>query len=160
MPKYVIDTNVAVIANGLDEGISSDCKIKAIKLLQDAVGNGIIYLDDEGRMQGEYRNYLNPRGQPGVGDRFFLEVINSHPDKVVRVELRKGEDGEYLDLPKPVIDAGFDPSDRVFAALAKKVRSKIYNAVDTDWLEHREVIEENGIRIVFICGCDPERWRD
>jgi hypothetical protein len=88
-----------------------------------------------------------------------LEVINSDPKKIARVDLAKRADGEYADLPQPIINAAFDPSDRVFAALAKKTRAKVYNAVDTDWLEKRAVIEANGIAISFLCGCVSANWR-
>ncbi|UPH71732.1 hypothetical protein LGT41_0002625 [Abyssibius alkaniclasticus] len=159
MPKYVIDTNVPIVANGDDVGISATCRLAAVELLLNAIENGKVFLDSEGAIQAEYRRYLQPRGQPGVGDRFYLEVINSHPDKVVRLDLPKRPDGEYQDLPQPIIDSGFDPSDRVFAALASKARTGVYNAVDSDWLEKRAVIEANGIPINFLCGCDPALWR-
>ncbi|MGO9431005.1 hypothetical protein [Rhodoblastus sp.] len=79
-------------------------------------------LDQAGEIQAEYRRYLNPRGQPGVGDRFYLEVLNSAPKRIERVELPKRDDGEFLDLPQALIDVNFDPSDRKFAALAKRKR--------------------------------------
>ncbi|UWQ50648.1 PIN domain-containing protein [Leisingera caerulea] len=159
MPRYVIDTNVPIVANGEDEAITHDCRKAAVTLLMKAIEKGKVFLDSEGAIQDEYRRYLNPKGQPGVGDRFFLEVINSHPNKVARVDLQKRADGEYLDLPQAIIDSGFDPSDRKFAAVAKKSGAKVYNAVDSDWVERRTVIEANGIEIVFLCGCDPAQWR-
>jgi hypothetical protein len=160
MRKYVIDTNIPIVANGDEPNVTSACQLKAIELLQKAISYGKIYLDQGGEIQKEYRSHLQARGQPGVGDRFYLEVINSHPDRILRVELEKRADGEYADLPQPIIDSGFDPSDRVFAAVAKKVHAQVYNAVDTDWLEHRAVIEENGIPITFICGCVAPLWRE
>lgn len=158
MPRYVVDTNVPIVANGGDANIAIDCRIAAIELLQEALGKGIIYLDTSGEIQLEYSQYLSPRGQPGVGDRFYLEVINSHPDKVARIEVHKRPDGEFEDLPQPIIDAGFDPSDRKFAAVAIKADAHVYNAVDPDWIEHRAVIEANGIPIILLCGCDKKQW--
>lgn len=159
MVKYVIDTNVPVVANGADMTVSLDCRLAAVSLLRLAIANGKIYLDTAGNIQQEYRRHLNHHGQPGVGDRFYLEVLNSNPTKILRVNVEVREDGEYLDLPQAIIDAGFDPSDRVFAALAKKVGAKVYNAVDTDWLEKRDVIEANGVEICFVCGDAPRNWR-
>ena len=159
MPRYVIDTNVPIVANGKDGAISIDCRLAAVKLLQKAIENGRIILDNAGEIQEEYRRHLDSRGQPGVGDRFYMEVINSHPDKVTRVDVKKRADGEFEDLPQAIIDADFDPSDRKFAAVARKANAKVYNAVDSDWIEKRAIIEANGIIIVFLCGCDPEQWR-
>jgi hypothetical protein len=158
MPRYVIDTNVPIVANGQDGKIRIECRQAAVKLLLNAMETGTIYLDSAGEIQQEYRTYLNPSGQPGVGDRFYLAVLNSNPNKIRRVEVKKRANGEYEDLPQPIIDAGFDPSDRKFAAVAKKAEAKVYNAVDSDWLEKKAIIEANGIEIVFLCGCDPRQW--
>lgn len=159
MVKYVIDTNVPIVANGNGGNFALNCRLASIQLLQLAIATGTILVDSDGVIQSEYRRYLNPRGQPGVGDRFYLEVLNSNPTIVNRVELPVGDDGQYLDLPRPIVNAGFDPSDRVFAALASKAKAKVYNAVDTDWLEMRGLIEENGIEVEFICGVNPDNWR-
>ncbi|WP_089963854.1 hypothetical protein [Salipiger thiooxidans] len=160
MPKYVIDTNVPIIANGGDDPVTVDCRKAAVELLMEATERGTIFLDSGGEIQAEYRRYLDPKGQPGVGDRFYLEVINSNPKKVARVDIQRRDDGEYRDLPQEIIDAGFDPSDRKFVAVARKTGAKVYNAVDTDWVEQRAVIEGAGIEIVFLCGCDPAQWRE
>jgi hypothetical protein len=101
---------------------------------------------------------LNPRGQPGVGDRFYLEVINSTPHKVERVALPRRADGEYLDLPQPLIDAGFDPSDLKFAALARREGVPVYNAVDSDWINHSQILVAEQIAVEHLCGCDPADW--
>jgi predicted nucleic acid-binding protein len=159
MPRYVIDTNVPTVANGQDETILIECRIAAIELLQKALKSGEIFIDSAGAIQNEYRRHLNPRGQPGVGDRFYLEVLNSHPDKIVRVDVNMRPDGEYEDVPQEIIDSGFDPSDRKFVAVARKANAEVYNAVDTDWVEQKTVIESHGVAIVFLCGCDPKKWR-
>lgn len=158
MPRYVIDTNVPIVANGTDKTVILDCRLAAVQLLLKAMKVGTIFLDSAGEIQKEYHRRLNPRGQPGVGDRFYLAVINSQPGKVERVNVEKRADGEFEDVPQSIIDAGFDPSDRKFVAVAKKAQAKIYNAVDSDWVKDRAVIEANGIEIVFICGCDPAQW--
>lgn len=159
MPRYVIDTNVAIVANGKDENIRISCRRSAVELLVKAIKSGTIYVDSDGEIQAEYRHHLNPKGQPGVGDRFYLEVINSHPRRVRRVNIEKLPNGEYKDLPQAIIDAGFDPSDRKFAAVAIRASAPVYNAIDSDWLEQIEVIEANGITVKFVCGCNPDEWR-
>lgn len=158
MPKYVIDTNVPIVANGTEANFTPQCRESAVRLLMLALKTGIVVIDSAGEIQEEYRRHLNPKGQPGVGDRFYKEIINSHPARILRVDLPKRDDGEYEDLPQPIIESNFDPSDRKFAAAAKKTRATVYNAVDTDWLEQRDIIEQNGIPIVFLCGCNAVLW--
>ena len=159
MTRYVIDTNVPIVANGNDLTVQLECRIAAVELLSKATKDGMIYLDTAGDIQNEYRSHLNPNGQPGVGDRFYLEVINSQPGKVSRIDIEKGADGEYIDVPSAIIDAGFDPSDRKFVAVALRAGAKVYNAVDSDWAIEQVLLEQNGVEIVFLCGSDHTLWR-
>jgi len=159
MTRYVIDTNVPIVANGKDPTVQLDCRIAAVELLNIALKNGVICLDTKGEIQNEYRTYLNPKGQPGVGDRFYREVINSDPKKVARICVLKRDNGEYEDVPQAIVDAGFDPSDRKFVAVALKSCASVYNAVDSDWIDGHILLERNGVRIIFVCGCDPNQWR-
>ncbi|MEP3431351.1 MAG: hypothetical protein ABJN98_21895 [Roseibium sp.] len=130
----------------------------AVNLLLKAIKNGMIYLDTAGEIQTEYRTHLSPNGQPGVGDLFYREVINSHPKKVSRVKVSKRADGEYEDVPQAIVDADFDPSDRKFVAVALKSNACVHNAVDSDWVNDRNLLEGNGVDIVFLCGCDRNQW--
>jgi hypothetical protein len=122
------------------------------------VTSGTILVDAAGEVLTEYRRYLNPHGQPGVGDRFYMTILMSLPARVKRVDLRLREDGQYVDLSQLIIDAGFDPSDRKFAALAAKEGSPVYNATDSDWIEQAEVLAAEGVEVVHLCGCDQARW--
>lgn len=163
MIRSVVDTNVAIVANGRPDPEdprppSIPCRRAAVTFLSELVKNGTVLLDVEGAIQAEYRNYLNPSGAPGVGDRFYQEVLRSAPQLVERVELSKRPDGEYEDLPQSLIDAGFDPSDRKFAALACKEGVPVYNATDSDWIEHSITFAAEGIQVTNLCGCDDGLW--
>ena len=165
MRRWVVDTNVPIVANGRpDPGDarlpSLSCRLNAVRFLQRLLNTDRVLIDLAGEIQTEYRTYLNPNGQPGVGDRFYQEVLHSAPSKVERIDLPKLESGEYADLPQPVVDAGFDPSDRKFAALAHKEQVPVANATDSDWLFHRNVLEANGVRLNFVCGQQPQGWFD
>lgn len=163
MSRSVVDTNVAIVANGRPDPKdprppSITCRIAAVTFLSELVKNGRVLLDVEGAIQAEYRNYLNPSGAPGVGDRFYQEVLHSSPRLIERVELPKRHDGEYEDLPQSLIDGGFDPSDRKFAALARKEGAPVYNATDSDWIEHSITLAVEGIQVANLCGCDDSLW--
>ena len=75
------------------------CKLAAIEFLQEALATGSVVLDQAGEIEAEYHRYLSPREQPGVGDRFYMEVLNSLPGRIERVHLPKDEAGKYDDFP-------------------------------------------------------------
>jgi hypothetical protein len=163
MTDYVVDTNVPIVANGRsspkDKRVASiDCRIEAIEFLRDVLKSGRVLVDVAGEIQREYHGHLNPSGQPGVGDRFYLEVLNSAPRRIARIDLPKTEDGEFVDCPRELIEANFDRSDRKFVALARRGKAPVVNATDSDWLEHGELLEAQGVRVEFLCGCDRSSW--
>lgn len=163
MTRYVVDTNVPIVANGRPDPTdnrppSIDCRLATVKFLQRIRRSGKVLMDQAGEIQAEYRTYLNASGQPGVGDRFYQDVLHSAPSKIERIELPKRGDGQYADLPQALIDANFDPSDRKFAALAKRENVPLVNATDSDWLNHSQTMKDNGIQVTMLCGCDPNGW--
>lgn len=114
-------------------------------------------MDTAGEMQQEYRTYLNPSGEPGVGDRFYQSILQ-RAKNIEWVDLNQDAAGEYIDLPAEIVDAGFDPSDRKFAAMSVKEDVPVVNATDSDWANDKELLESNGVQIRFLCGCDPAAW--
>ena len=63
-----------------------------------------------------------------------------------------------MDFPNDPNLAGFDSSDRKFAAAARKTGVPVMNATDSDWLIHRDALTANGIVVEFICGVGKETW--
>jgi hypothetical protein len=129
-----------------------------VTFLIDLLRSGKVLLDFAGEIQAEYRTYLRPSGQPGVGDCFYQVVLNSAPRQIERIDLPKRDDGEFADLPQALIDANFDPSDRKFAALARRNQVPVANATDSDWLDHRVTLNKVGIEVAFLCGCNKRAW--
>ncbi len=159
--KWIIDTNVPVVANGRSDRerpLSKKCRSAAVEFLRRFLDKeACVVVDAAGEIQAEYERYLRHDGQPGVGDRFFLEFF-CNPSLSQKIDLPKREDGEYADLPQPVIDAGFDRGDRKFAALAKREGIPVANAVDSDWVDAIGLLTSNGIHVEFLCGCNPDEW--
>ena len=162
MKRWVIDTNALMAANWRDDKDrpvtiecyeATICFLKSIRAKKEQV-----VLDKAGEIEKEYRHCLRPCGQLGVGDRFLLEVVLDW-SQCPRMDLPRRADGEYADLPQAVIDAGFDQDDRKFAALAKREDIPVANAVDSDWLDAHDVLSASGIRVKFLCGRNPARWR-
>ena len=103
MTRFVVDTNVPIVANGRGDPPDSrspsvSCQASAVQFLVEVLESGKVLLDVDGEIQKEYRTYLNPSGQPGVGDRFYLEVLRSSPSRVERHELPKRERMENMSI--------------------------------------------------------------
>ncbi|MFQ3665779.1 MAG: hypothetical protein SNJ79_07065 [Sphingomonadaceae bacterium] len=159
-----MDTNVPIVANGRsvpggDGNIPSPaCRLAAVERLDRVLKREQVLLDSAGEIEEEFRRYLYPSGQPGVGDRFYQAVLQSHPDAVRRVDLPKWADGSYVDFPAVGVLAQFDPADRKFAALARREKAPVLNATDTDWVQHLASLRAEGIRVELICGCNSAQW--
>jgi len=161
MSHWVVDTNVMVVANGRHDGdsaVSASCRAASVEFLLELLsGNNCVLVDFAGAVLTEYRTYLNPSGQPGVGDRFLQELYRN-VDRIHRVELPVGADGEYVDLHPDIVACGFDPSDRKFAALALKQNAPVANSVDSDWVEDHAVLTGCGVQVHLLCGADQASW--
>lgn len=164
MKRAVVDTNVPIVANGRADGRggdgipSLDCRLAAIDFLTSLLNGGRVMLDSAGEIQAEYRRHLNAAGQPGVGDRFYQVILQSAPQRVQRVVLPKTADGSFTDFPTDAELAAFDPSDRKFVALSRQTNTPVVVATDSDWVDSKSALMRNGVRIVFLCGSDPEEW--
>lgn len=162
MKIWVVDTNVPVVANGRDDGdrpVASMCQEATIKFLDELLEHGKVLVDEAGEVLAEYKRYLKPSGQPGVGDRFYEQLLRNI-SRIERVELLVDSDNEFEDLQSEIRTSSFDRDDRKFVALAINRDAPVANATDSDWIEHRDLLERHGLKIEFLCGCDPIRWFD
>lgn len=158
MSAYVVDVNVAIVANGnKSPQADMDCLLACVNALKEIVGNGVIVLDNGMRILKEYQRYLSPAGQPGVGDAFMKWVwdnqgVVNRCERVVLTQIEDVED-EFLQFPDDPEMRGFDQSDRMYVAVAlvSQKNPEILNAVDTDWWNHRIALERNGVRLRFLC---------
>ena len=89
MGRYAIDANIAAVANGKDETVCISCQRATVEFLSKSLESGTIILDEGGGIREEYRRNLYPSGQPGAGDRFYLEILEGCPPKVVRVAAKR-----------------------------------------------------------------------
>lgn len=162
--RCTVDTNVPIVANGRPDPTGQgkqptvECRLRAVAILKELLECGTILLDMDGEIQSEYRRHLSPTGQPGVGDRFYLAIINSAPGRVERKDLPRSTSGDYVDFPTDPALKNFDPSDRKFAALSRRYGVPVLTATDSDWVNHRQALNDNGININFVCGCNPQKW--
>ena len=153
--EVVMDTNVAMVANGEAEQVSLECERTCTDTLGQIREERRILLDDGDLIFGEYEKNLSYAGEPGPGDAFFVWLYNrewtsEYCRKVpVTPHLERGFE-EFPDDPEL---GEFDPDDRKFVAvaIASGTTPEILNASDTDWWDHREALRQNGVRITFLC---------
>jgi hypothetical protein len=157
--SVVVDTNVAVVANGRNTHASIDCELKCIEYLENLVATNNrtrIVLDDADLIISEYKKHLNHKGQPGVGDFFYKYLHNNmYLGKKIRlaaIHLDIDEARGFKELPPNSIDK----SDRKFLAVAIVTNAKIVNAVETDWHEQIDFVTSLAVRVEQLCpefGC-------
>lgn len=152
----VVDTNIAVVANGRDVTASVSCQIASIELLEALIDNGKIMIDSSGDILLEYKKRLHAEGQPGVGDLFFRHILdNQGNSKRVRIVDPEGDRTIGLrDAFRNGDLARFDPADRPFALCSVSGRVAVAIATDSDWVEHEAGLQACGVRVHYVCGRD------
>jgi hypothetical protein len=150
MNTFVVDTNVAISANGRETHADKACQLECVRTLR-ALVTEVVAIDEAGAILREYARKLRWSGQPGAGDAFFKHVFNSQydPDRVRRVPLTPSEDHgrSFEELPPNT----FDPSDRKFLAVAMVADAVVLNATDSDWNEHRALTQRLGVEVRQLC---------
>ena len=153
--EVVMDTNVAVVANGKTGQADKDCILQCIARLRHIQEECLLLLDDKNRIIDEYRNNLNPSGQPGPGDAFFLWLWRNQANQEYcrKIVVTSHEDRGFEEFPDEPNLRDFDQDDRKFVAvtLASGTGPKVLNASDTDWWHHRQALQQHGVEIVFLC---------
>ena len=158
----IVDTNVAVVANGQSPQASSNCVDTCITRLEGVVrGEEKLVLDNGWIILGEYLRNLRSSGEPGAGDSFLRWILMNKDDRCDLVPIKPvdGSENEFQEFPDdPALD-GFDPADRKFIAVACAHLEKppILQAVDSKWLNFRDALSRNGVMVEFICEDDIQR---
>ena len=160
MSDVIIDTNVAVVANRQNHDVVANCEITCIEFIARSRAEHVVLLDGGGEIRREYARALQKRRPYELGAQFLFHVLQQqfNPLHVRIVELGKNEVGDFVDFPAVPELAAFDPSDRKFAALAKKTGPAVTNATDSDWADSLAALEANGIAVNFLCGRDKLKW--
>lgn len=153
----VVDTNVAIVANGKSHQAGPACVLSCIYVLEELREQGVVLLDDKRRILYEYMQNLSMSGQPGAGDYFMKWVwsMQANPEYCQQVTITPldSDPKDFLEFPRDPELTDFDRSDRKFVAVALSSQKSpdVLNAVDTDWANHFEVLSRCGIRIKFLC---------
>lgn len=146
----VVDTNVAIVANGKSDHSSIGCQIACIEVLEKCRDLKLA-LDSNGLVMVEYSRHLSYAGQPGVGDMFF-KYLHDNQHAGSNISLHKitpvlDESRGFDELPVNQ----FDPSDRKILATAVVAGASVVNATDSDWEESRELLDELNVIVCQLC---------
>ena len=151
MTVFVVDTNVAIVANG-GEMTHADpaCQLCCIEKLESVVEENTVAIDSMGLILEEYRGYRS-FSQPGMGHAFFKHVFDLQYQhaRVVRVPVTRSDDEQrgFEELPRNT----FDPSDRKFLAVAVVAEAVVLNATDSDWDEQKALMDRLDIEVEQLC---------
>lgn len=158
----IVDTNVAVVANGKSDQASPDCILTCTNYLESIMDHGQVLLDSHWNIIGEYQDNLNDKGQPGVGDRFLRWVLlNQATCRCIYVVLtpKKDDTKDFEEFPSDQRLKNFDRSDRKWIAgqQAHLDHPPILQATDAKWWNFREAFQALDIKVEFICEADIQR---
>ena len=151
MTAFVVDTNVAIAANGRQTHADERCQLACVEKLESVVAQDVVAIDDGRAILAEYGKHLRFSGMPGMGDMFYKHVFNFMylPDRVRMVTVTPSEDlgRGFEELPENT----FDPSDRKFLAVAVVANAVVLNATDSDWSEHGALMDKLGVEVSQLC---------
>ncbi len=157
MTHWAVDTNVPRVANSPHDPTHAppECVLECVRRVRELTANGGLLLDDGWRIIREYQSQLRSIGQPGVGDAFLRAVLTRHADPswCTLVPITAHAERGFEEYPADPALTAFDPSDHMFVAvaLAGPQPAVVLNAVDSDWWEHRDALQRNGVRVEFLC---------
>lgn len=149
--NVVVDTNVAIVANGRDTHAGIACQIACIEAIGLIREKRTVFLDDQDLIFEEYRRHLDFKGEPGVGDAFFKHIFNHmHSGKRVRrirISPNDHSDRGFDELPRNTLD----PSDRKFLAVAVVAKASLVNATDSDWGRQASLFDALSVPLEQLC---------
>ncbi len=146
---FVVDTNVAIVANGRSGHVDEQCESACVEALSAVVDRGVVVVDEIGLIFDEYLGRLS-FGSLGMGGVFLKHVYDRQysGEGVRRVPITPaGDDRGFKELPPNT----FDRSDRKFLATAVSGGADVLNATDSDWAEHMALTDALGVVVRQLC---------
>ncbi len=158
--SVIVDTNVAVVANGHSEQASPECVINCIERLEEIIKfkNEKLVLDNQRQIINEYEQELR-KGEPGFGNAFLKWVFDNYWESQ-SCDLVSISSGGLDEFPKDPELSRFHKHDIKFVAVSISHPSHppILQAVDSLWWLFKDALERNGIRVEFICKDDIQQF--
>ena len=168
MNAVIVDTNVIITANDEAEHASPDCVERCQKRIKQILDQQETSLVDDGwRILNEYKRYVNLETRKGIGDLFvktLLQNLKGSPAicTMVGINPLAGSETDFEEFPTTEALSDFDVADRKFIAVAiayerdENKKATILQALDRKWEPFREVFEQEGVQIDFLCLSENE----
>lgn len=163
----LVDTNVLLVAEGLHDGVSDDCRRRCQARLAEFMRQGHLVVDDGCRILNEYGHKLRSNvKQPGLGRAFYKwawqhHMVAARCTRVTITPVAGSVDGaDFVEFPAHPKLAGFDRSDRKFVATAAghaAPHPPIVQAADSKWVGWAPALGEVGIAVEFVCRGDIQK---
>ena len=151
MTTFVVDSNVAIVANRRGNHADERCQLACVDKLESVVRQEIVAIDHERAILSEYAKHLSTSGMLGIGDIFYKHILNHQyrTDRVKVFTLTPSKDPArgFDELPENT----FDASDRKFLAVAVVAKAIILNATDSDWRENEALMDRLGVEVNQLC---------
>lgn len=157
MTRFVVDTNVAIAANGRNTHADDECQLACVENLESIMRDGIIAIDRDGLIFEEYINRLSLGegfDNKGVGNMFLVHVFNNqYKNDYVRMfdVMPSIDDPDDLKGFEELPENQLDRSDRKFLAVAVVAEGVILNALDGDWNEQQALTDRLGVEVRQLC---------
>ena len=165
MSGFVVDTNVAVTANGKVPQAGPACTLACVEALRSIVQGSFVVLDTGYEILDEYARNLGGAGQPGPGDAFlkwlWQNQANTERCRRVPITALPGSAECYAEFPPDPRLRGFHNDDRKFVAVARASNDapRILNAVDSDWWLLEHILSEHGVELQHLCPEQVSNWQ-
>jgi hypothetical protein len=159
----VVDTNVLAVAEGLNEGASSDCEAACVRLAGQIASGDVILVVDSAitgeKVFGEYLERLAQSPRDGIGKKLAVTLYHRRFDQSVCqiVDATPCEDDprtDFEEVPDALRD--FDRDDHKWIALARAApqHTPVYQALDGEWWARRSDLLREGVEVQFLCASD------
>jgi hypothetical protein len=157
MARFVVDTNVPLIANDAHGGASALCRSECRTVLEEInQGRARLCIDSGWLILKEYQHKLRAN-QPGIGSKFLKWALTNltNSQRVERVKLtpRAGDPTDFEEVPPPLPGVSYDPPDRKFLAVAAAHpdRPPILQGGDSKWWAWVDSLKAGGVDVRFLC---------
>jgi hypothetical protein len=156
--SVVVDTNVAVVAEGLNVDADHVCVDACVDRLVELMEAGSLLLDEADAIVEEYTKTIGHAGQPGIGRAFVRWAWDYRFDdtRIRRIAINDRTDEgwrKYDEFPDRANLKAFDKSDQKFVAvaLASGENPPILHATDRGWWTHGVALASAGVSVESLC---------
>lgn len=168
MPHKIIDTNVALTADGTNSQASKACQRSCVSVIRRALSGEVpVVIDENNEVLGEYRKNIYPDQKGSLAEQFMIFALTNQyfGERVKRIKLEKNAFGQFEDYPdnedewttNDIRCQRFDPDDKKWVALAVRFKNQtgtdapIVNAADRCWIAFESQLLSAGVLLETLC---------